>query len=306
MSPAPEPVGVDLGTTGGDWLIKQGDLLLGPVPAKVLVDKLYRGEIDAQTLVAPAGEEQFTPIEQVAFFKVHAKKAQVKVKLERTAEYQKIEATHQRNNKLIGMVVAGVLVLALGGYGANWLAVNKPWRNANDEDLELAINVEAPQIALAGTTKTPDDEIALPINTTAGATNGSTNPNKNKIPKRPGTTGKTSAGSAPTPNAGEPDGLQTAQFDQSSIQDVVSAQTKTLYPCIKAEAKAHPGTGGHVPIEFTVGNDGRVAKLWIDNADYKSGPLYDCFLKTLKTWPFKAYQGEQANVSLNFSWGPKS
>ena len=86
MPSAPEPAGIDLGTSGGEWLFKQGDMLLGPVPARVLVDKLFRGEIDAATPVAPSGEDTFVPIEEVEFFKVHAKKAQVKVRLDRVTE----------------------------------------------------------------------------------------------------------------------------------------------------------------------------------------------------------------------------
>ena len=30
-------LGIDVGTTGGSWLFKQGDLLLGPVPFTKLV-----------------------------------------------------------------------------------------------------------------------------------------------------------------------------------------------------------------------------------------------------------------------------
>src|ERR1700722_8907236 len=96
MPPAPDPAGVDLGTTGGEWLFKQGDMLLGPVPARVLVDKLFRGEIDARTPVAPSGEESFVPIEQVDFFKVHAKKAQVKVKIDRATEAKKVVEGQRR------------------------------------------------------------------------------------------------------------------------------------------------------------------------------------------------------------------
>src|SRR2546425_1129491 len=36
-------LGTDLGTTGGDWLFRYGELVLGPVPAHQIVDKLYKG-----------------------------------------------------------------------------------------------------------------------------------------------------------------------------------------------------------------------------------------------------------------------
>ena len=41
-----------------------------------------------------------------------------------------------------------------------------------------------------------------------------------------------------------------------------------------------------------------MTKLWIDNPQYKTGPLYDCMLDKLKSWKFVAYAGEQAKLSL--------
>ena len=58
-----------------------------------------------------------------------------------------------------------------------------------------------------------------------------------------------------------------------------------------------------IPIEFVIGNNGKVTKVWVDHPDYKSGPLPECLLRALQQWPFKNYEGEQANVSLSFNIG---
>jgi len=93
------------------------------------------------------------------------------------------------------------------------------------------------------------------------------------------------------------------QWDQEAINAVVKANKATLHPCLSAEAKRQKsGWEIRVPIEFTIGNDGRISKLWIDNPDYKSesSELFKCMYGELKKWKFAAYQGEQANVALAF------
>ncbi len=54
-----------------------------------------------------------------------------------------------------------------------------------------------------------------------------------------------------------------------------------------------------------VGNDGRVAQLWVDHPQLKKGPLFDCLLGEMKKWPFKPYTGERATVNLAFTIGKK-
>ena len=300
MASAPAPSGPDLGTSGGDWLFKQGDLLLGPVPARALIDKLYRGEIDATTPIARDGQETFTPIGQLEQFKLHVTKAAVKVQVDRDTVSMKV-AEHRRSVfKLGGFSVLGVLVLAGGAYGAYWLAIHKPWRTQDMDDL-IAINVEAPTISLA--TRKPDEvAVALPDPTSTA-----------HRPKVAAKHGGRPGHRAPTPTAGPPaqadaDGLAShQQFDSTAIAQIAQQKASSIYPCIMKEAKAHPPDQPvSLPLEFTVSNQGKVGKLWVDNHDYGAGtPLYACILKTLNGWKFPKYEGEQANVKLKFNWGRK-
>jgi hypothetical protein len=69
------------------------------------------------------------------------------------------------------------------------------------------------------------------------------------------------------------------------------------------EAKRKPGLVAKIPIEFVIGNDGKVAKVWVDNAQFKDGPLSECLFKSLQRWPFKPYEGERATVGLVFNIG---
>ena len=44
--------------------------------------------------------------------------------------------------------------------------------------------------------------------------------------------------------------------------------------------------------------------MWVDNPDFKSGPLPECLMRELAKWPFKA-QGTSASVGFAFNIGKK-
>jgi hypothetical protein len=58
-----------------------------------------------------------------------------------------------------------------------------------------------------------------------------------------------------------------------------------------------------VPVEFAVGNDGRVAQLWIDEPRFREGPLRDCLARALEAWRFDPFPGQRPTVSLAFGIG---
>jgi hypothetical protein len=302
--------GQELGAELGDqqWLFRQGDLVLGPVTGQQLVKKLYTGEMTGSTLVAPPGARDFKPMADVPVFKVHVARAQAKAKVdaELRAERQRV----MRKRLIIGGIVATVTVLlGIGAWQvARWAAVHGP---GGDEDEYAGISVELPTITLAQKRKDSEDLIAYP------SSSSSTRPPDGK----PKPTGQTPSSTTPTLPAGavaaktpdkkpagtvatDPDGLQMAtEFDQESINKVVKSNQKTLFRCLKEEAERRPGFAAKVPIEFVIGNDGHVTKLWVDHPQLKQGPLYECFLTELKKWPFKPYKGELASVNLAFKVG---
>ena len=66
-----------------------------------------------------------------------------------------------------------------------------------------------------------------------------------------------------------------------------------------------PASPQKIPIEFSIGGNGRVTKVWVDHPEYKNGPLPECLLTQLQKWPFKTHDGENVNVSLSFTVGTK-
>jgi hypothetical protein len=297
--PSKNGLGIDVGTTGGSWLFKQGELLLGPVPFPKLLELLYEGQVDGATMVAPEGEP-FQPIAHLQQFKVHLAKARAKLRVEAQSveKNQRERRSHLLRLTLIGLVT--LVVLFAGGRLAAWLAIHRPW----EKQIQLPeplITEELPTIKLASARSV--DELAYP-DVKHPQRPGPVKPD-NKLPdgKKPPRPGP---GQPPTPNPkpASDDVQMQQQWDQEAISGVIRSSKTSLHPCLNAEAhRQKPGWQARVPIEFTIGNDGHVSKLWIDNPDYKdeSNDLFKCMFTELRKWKFPTYSGEQANVSLAFT-----
>jgi hypothetical protein len=305
--------GQELGEELGEqqWLFRQGDLVLGPLSGQQLVEKLYTGEMTADTLVAPPGDRNFTRMGDVETFQVHVARAQAKARVDADVRVGNQRAVRKR--LILGGITAVVtLALGIGAWqAARWAAVHGP---GGEEDEFAGISVELPTIMLAQARKGDEDLIAYPSSAPRPPDKAGGSEARPKPGTTPGSTTPTTPASAvasrtekkPPAGSTEPDGLQMgAQFDQDSINRVVKKNTDTLKRCLKEEAERQPGLFAKIPLEFVIGNDGHVSQLYVDNSQFKKGPLYECLLTELKKWPFKAYEGERASVGLAFTVGKK-
>lgn len=320
MSPAQDFQRSEAAELEAQWLVRQGGLVLGPVPGRQVVDKLFAGELTADTAISVAGQEQFRRLGDVGAFRVPAAKATVKVRVESEAR-----AAHERlrRERLVFSALACCLALVLAG-AAWWVAQEVALRlpRARGEGAQAA--AELPVLAVARTTSqeqlfsygpesqpapraepppapvAPPPEEPKPAAAEAKPAEPKPVASARQEPKATSRTPPRRKGAA----SAEPDGLETqVNYDQEEINRVVNARRKSLFPCLQAEAQRRPGFSARIPIEFTIGNDGRVASLWVDHPELKKGPLYDCMLAELRKWPFKPYTGERASVSLSFTVG---
>jgi hypothetical protein len=274
---------------GGEWLYRKGELVLGPVHGPQLLDKLYAGDINGQTEVALVGED-FERITQVEALRVHLAKAEAKWRVDALERRVHDRARRQRNVRL-GML-AGIALAVAGAAGAvaRYMAVHGTFDTRTEE---AAIAVEPPVIRLAKARKQQDEMLDYPLD---------------KGGRRPAPGGTRVAGLATRPGTGapesDPDDVSVeAKFDRGSIQTVIAQRQRALYPCFAEEARRSPGLTDRIPIEFVIGNDGQVKKLWVDHPRFAEGDLRDCLLKELQRWPFRPYEGQQATVGLSFTIG---
>lgn len=280
------------------WLFRQSDLILGPVPAKQIIDKVYKGELRSSSEVQLMGTGVFRPLSDVAEFKIHLAKAAAKQRVDAQAEAnrasQKKRLTRAVTGLVIALVVIGAGVAAVGRY----LAVH-PLSGKSAEELVWGdITVDSPTIMRAK--RTLDDELVVyndshgpkkaPIVARAELPKPSERPTTATGPQAP-------APSKPKTGAEDPEGLSMGEVDEAGINQVVARHKPTLIPCIRQVAK--PGVVAKIPIEFAISDTGKVTKVWVDNADFKETGLTDCLLKELQKWPFKAGAGASVNLSFN-------
>ncbi len=270
------------------WLFRQGDLILGPVPTKALVDKMFAGELDGLSEVQVMGAGAFQKVRDVPELKVHLAKAEAKQRVDAQAQVH-AKSQARRRMTVISVVSGVVLVIVVGVvFLGQYLAVHGSSSSAD----ELAfgdITIDAPTVSRAQ--RNADDELV----DYAGPGG------KRPSPSRPvGATGSTVK---PKMGTAEADGLQTGEVDQEAINAVIARFKPTLIPCIKEVATpGMPPT--QIPIQFTVNESGKVSKVWVDNPDFKAGPLPECLMRELQKWPFKA-QGTSASVGFAFNIGKK-
>ena len=309
--------------TGGEgtfWLYKQHELLLGPVAYEDLVEEIEAGNVGPTAVVCQQGSgSEFRPIGEEPLFMVALAKAEARQKVE--AQHRDAVSTRRKAAGLNAAVI--VLAAAVGvllmGLGARWLAVNRPWERKVVLP-DPIITDEMPVIALAagrGASGDDDEGMAYPVGGKPSQESGKSaqaqqpqgtavasaaRPHDAKKPASP------PARSAARQSKAGRDGLSSQQeWDEDAIQRIVASKKKTLHPCLTAEAhrqsESNPTWSARIPLEFTIANSGRVSKLWIDHHEYKDSgsELYKCMFKTLSTWKFPAYSGEQANISLAFN-----
>ncbi|MCK8502222.1 AgmX/PglI C-terminal domain-containing protein [Myxococcus fulvus] len=292
----------------GQWLFRHGDLVLGPVSGSVIVEKLKTGELTPESPLALAGERDFHPMREVEPFKVHVALSEARARVDAAVLVER-EKNHKRV-LVLGGVAAG-LALVLGTVGI-YVARNAAVHGWFGEDEFEGIEMEAPVIRVAQARQDDEELFDYP-------TQGAVKPGTPTGTKPTGaSTGKPTAVAAasrtddrrpprPAGSVGtDPDGMEVAQqFDQSAINRVVAGNKSTLFKCFKEEAERSPGLAAKIPLEFVIGNDGKVNKLWVDNPQFKKGPLYECLLTELQKWPFRAYEGERATVGLSFNIGKR-
>jgi hypothetical protein len=285
---ASKNLGVDPAlSASGDWLYKDGDLLLGPVQGGQIVQKLFSGEMDRNSLVSPMGESNFRKIAEVDAFQVALAKAEAHRRVDAAARAEAVKVSRSRNQRLVVVAVVAVIVAAGAAAGARYLAVHNPFKGESDDG--FGITVEPPTIALARSRHSEEELIDYP-----GSSKG-----KGRNPGR-SSSGRSSGSKMSDPSA-DPDGLQVGSFDNDAINSVVASHQRSLYTCFREERGRDPAFAAKIPLEFAIGNNGKVTKLWVDHPNYKSGPMFDCLFRELQKWPFKPYEGENPTVSLSFN-----
>jgi len=276
---------------GGEWLFRRSGQVFGPLSSRDLARLLYRGEIDARTPVS-TGDGRWTAVGEVPLFLLHARKAEAGLRVER--EVTGARALARRRGRVVAVAIGVAALLLVGGAVVGAYVVAQGTRLDTSPLLEdFGSGIRIASAARVGMGRhAPDEEVAVPKEPEAGRPAARPPAPAPGAQPRPATAGDVGGGE-----------LVAAQFDERKIQGVVGREQRTLAPCFRAEAERSPDFRGDIPIEFAIGNDGRVAQLWIDEPRFRQGALRDCVQRALERWKFDPFPGQRPTVSLAFHVG---
>ncbi len=276
-----------------EWLFKADGQVFGPVREDDFVELILQGKVGAATEVARE-DGVWRPLGTAAGFLVHLRKAEARARVEAEVTGSRKLARRRSARQVTAAALALLVLVGAAGAGAWFLAIRRPWEKRSSllDDFGDGIAVGAVRVgsgprAAAGARS--EDEIAIPD---ADAT-------PHGAPARP----RRVASAARPGGSAQGGDLVLAQYDSARIQGVVARRQGSLAPCLREEARRSPEFAGEIPIEFAVGNDGKVATLWIDEPRFKSGPLRDCILGKLREWSFDSFPGQRPVVSIAFRMG---
>jgi hypothetical protein len=315
--------------TRGEWLFKQNDLVLGPVTSIVLVDKIKKGELDADTPIARDGAA-FRPMKLVRLFREAWQAAEEEKRF--AAEERAYQAAVSRA-KLLRVVVVLLLCVvpaAVAAGGARALMALRPWDDSAEWVARVPPVVDLPQkVADAAPAGTPAGTVAVatptPDTPRAGDADATAD-DKTRKPK-PGAAGNTSTstttsssapgqpatGTGPTtpdrverpvekpieePTGPVPDSLTNAQ----AVAPLKEIQGN-LKSCFKAEIDSNPDMPGSVVLSYTVTEDGKAINVDLDARELRGRPVVACVQKAMSSVRWPRFSGERKNVSVPFKLG---
>lgn len=314
MHPEDMDHGIDdgLSTSGaGHWLFKDKDLLMGPVPASVLIDKLYAGEVGPDTPVADENDDgRWLPLREVPVFTTHVAKAQARQRVLEEKRAHEAKVRRKKSTRLVLMVLSGGLVVAGVFAVVVWLVSSQPWQEEDDALADLEITMNPPAITLASAEDlTRGEELFLDVDVEKETK--TTRPRRRRPRTRPAASSSKTA--TPPPEAAkepaaettqaDPDGLATTQsYDMDHIRTILNKESRSLFPCIREEVR-RSGFSGTIPFSFVINNQGRVERLWIDQRRLRGGEMQSCFERVMSRWRFGSFQGERPTVNHSFTIG---
>ncbi|MFC1611469.1 hypothetical protein ACFL6C_10955 [Myxococcota bacterium] len=285
-------IGLDIAKAEGEWLFRIGGEIHGPVPQKVVVQKLLRGEIAPNTPVAKEGGD-FYPIAQVKIFVPHVQQAKKLAAKRAAAKVRKV---------LLGVVA---LVIAGGGVAGYFVYQAHLAAKAKAEQER-----KAKLAALENQRKKfeSDADLALVALVTVNEADikmGGRRPRRSydRRDKRKDKDKDKDKDKAPL------EGLDASscQRPRGTILSPLLKHAAQLTVCVNEMRKSQPGVSmpDRLNIEFVVRPDGKVSNFAVLDRHYRTGLLKNCMTKVFIRVRYPAAEGSNCPVELPLTL-PKS
>lgn len=309
------PTGDDVDDpTKGDWLFKQNEMVLGPVTAIVLVERIKGGELSADTPIARDGQA-FKPMKLVALFR-EAHEATVERKRRETEE--RAYNTSVRRARTARALLLAVMFLAPaagGAVGGHMLMKLQPWDKTGDWIAKAPPLVDLPP--RPPEVKKTEPRPPPPVDDGAQAkdpdASGNDDPKKPRLARSDRDKKKDQKDDKKDDKKDEK--VEDAGADKGFVKELTNEQAVAplkdvkgaLGSCFKAEIEANPDifSAGALSVvinlSYTITEEGRSANVEIQNRELRGRPVQDCVKKALSGARWPRFQGERKNVTVPFN-----
>lgn len=266
------------------WLYQKDGAVFGPVKPKELLEMLYRGELNAESPIAPEDGE-FLPLRRIGAFRSHLPKVEAHQRDKAEAERQhQDELMRLRRKRIAQFLGVGVLTGVLG-VGLYFGLRYRLEQQADAERLakEAEIQQELDSLMSSVTIEPP----LLAQDEPEAETKG-TRPRRRKVVKFSGSAG--------------PQG--TEELTRHEIMGGVAQQFPGIKRCIveqmQRDAESVPE---EVVLTFAVSNDGLAQDVSLADRHLRKAPIRDCLAQALGKVRWRKYKGEVRNVEYPITIG---
>ena len=87
---------------------------------------------------------------------------------------------------------------------------------------------------------------------------------------------------------------------QADILRVVNRRQRGIQYCYEKELARNPELGGKVILQWNIGLDGKVMKVWVGSSTLKNGTVESCMTRTVKRWKFTKPDGGICQIKFPF------
>ncbi len=278
--------------TQGEWLFKQDELVLGPVTAIVLVEKIKKGELSADTPIARDGQP-FRPMKMLRLFREAWMAAEEERRLAAEEKAHQDAVARARLLRVLIVLVLFAAPFAAAAAGARALMVARPWDDTADWIARVPPLVDLPQ-------KPPELKRELPPAAVAAAANDDADDDQ-RDPRRPRTknTKKDAKNDADDDkNAPIPESLTNVE----AISPLKGAQGE-MKACFKAEMESNADMPAQVVLSYTITEEGKAININLDARELRGRPVIGCVQKAISALKWPRFSGERKNVSVPFKLG---
>jgi hypothetical protein len=324
-TPAPTPppdegAGADDDATEGEWLFKQNDLVLGPVTAIVLVEKIKKGELDGDTPVARDGDS-FRPMKLVRLFRETWQATVEEKRLAAEERAWQSAVTRARIGRAFVLLLSFALPATAAAVASRQIMIRRPWDDTPKWIAQVPPLVDLPQRPPEVKKPDPPPQVAAitPDATTEDDAEDSTKPADRTKPKKPKTPkpdkgdgrdgGKDggSAGASPTSTPEPPPPAAVESLTNAQAVAPLKDIQADLKACFKAEMESNPDMPAQVVLSYTITEDGKAINVSLDARELRGRPVVPCVQKAVTTLRWPRFNGERKNVSVPFKLGkPKA